>query len=292
MAGRTKSRPGRLSLHEDRSIGPGQTQEGSSEVLSGSPGTAAGTFQLFERATLQVTLQAGESNDSYLTGMTTPLRILGEGVTVEDIGAYILIWQSGLSMEDRKRIIKGKLTHAAARKGLRLLGAKLKAHDTYAMEEEEEIHMTQDRESGGYDEETTLQVLLDEGDEHTHFCHDFEDQILLACQESTKLASCFTTYQEARQKIRHKARSRGFWPVTSSFNKGKGRSKGKSKSNKRFTLNKRRNLADRIANSICQKCMQPDHWKRECPNPPHPSYQNKQSETITKAARTNYQLGR
>ena len=63
--------------------------------------------------------------------------------------------------------------------------------------------------------------MLEAGDEDANFVNDFEDQILMACQESMELASCFTTYQKARNRLREKARSHGFWPLGNS--KGRGR---------------------------------------------------------------------
>ncbi|CAL1139692.1 unnamed protein product [Cladocopium goreaui] len=101
---------------------------------------------------------------------------------------------------------------------------------------------------------------------------EFEEQILTACQESQDLAACFTSYQEARQRLRDKAKGRGFWPVTGSKGRGKGK-KGKSpgggarfgaQGNQSFG-GRRRSLADRIANSTCRRCGQAGHWKRECP---------------------------
>ena len=62
--------------------------------------------------------------------------------------------------------------------------------------------------------------------------------------------------------------------------KGKGKSKAKFKANKGSTYSKKR-LADRIASSTCRKSLQPGHWKRECPNPPHPSFHNISTEMIT-----------
>ncbi|CAL1150940.1 unnamed protein product [Cladocopium goreaui] len=73
------------------------------------------------------------------------------------------------------------------------------------------------------EEEIFLQSLLEAGDEDAVIINDFEEAILTACQESAELAPCFASYQEARQCLRDKAKSRGFWPLGS----GKGRTKGK-----------------------------------------------------------------
>ena len=99
---------------------------------------------------------------------------------------------------------------------------------------------------------------MDQGDEDAIFINDFEEQIIEAVQD-TDLASCFILYQEARARLRERARHRGFWPT-------KGPSKGKGK--KGFPKGSpppRRTLAERIANSTCRLCLKPGHWKRECP---------------------------
>ena len=120
------------------------------------------------------------------------------------------------------------------------------------------------------DEEIILQAMLDEGDEDASFIQDFEEQVILTCQDSQELSSCFTAYQEARDRLREKARTRGYWPLKSG-NKGKGRGKkgkgyGGGSYGSSMAINvKRRSLAERIANSTCRRCGQPGHWRRECP---------------------------
>ena len=97
----------------------------------------------------------------------------------------------------------------------------------------------------------------------------FEEQVLLTCQDSPELAACFRTYQEARDRLREKARTRGYWPLKAgNFSKGKGRAggkKGKGFGGGMGNNAKRKSLAERIANSTCRKCGQPGHWRRECP---------------------------
>ena len=120
------------------------------------------------------------------------------------------------------------------------------------------------------DEETIFQAMLDEGDEDASFVQDFEEQVIMTCQDSQELSSCFTAYQEARDRLREKARTRGYWPLKSG-NKGKGRGKkgkgyGGGSYGSSMAINvKRRSLAERIANSTCRRCGQPGHWRRECP---------------------------
>ena len=106
-------------------------------------------------------------------------------------------------------------------------------------EESEEIFVASD--GGDPDEEGIQQQLLEQGDEDAIFIADFEEQIVDAVQESD-LAQCFTMYQDARARLKEKARSRGFWPVSSgksNFRKGgggKGGGKDKGKFGARKTL--------------------------------------------------------
>jgi hypothetical protein len=143
-----------------------------------------------------------------------------------------------------------------------------KIYDVHQTEEETIMYQESQEDM---EEEIFLQSLLEAGDEDAVIINDFEEAILTACQESAALAPCFASYQEARQCLRDKAKSRGFWPLGS----GKGRTKGKKgkfgasgkgnmSSNQQANF-RRRSLADRIANSNCRKCGQPGHWKRECP---------------------------
>ena len=260
-------------------------------------------YNLFEKALYQVKQQPEESTDNYLARHDIAFEdIISAGVTMEEIRAYILLRQSTLNADDRKRIIvdnKGRLNYEEARKSLRLLGSRFfqevqhgvvgkrtKTQEIHEVEEEEAlVAQFEDTNAPEIDEEIHFQMLLDEGDEHAQFCHDFEEQILNVCQEHPDLSACFNTYQEARQKMREKARNRGFWPAQ----KGKGKfSKGKGKGQKSgnaINAFRRKSLAERIASSTCRRCLQPGHWKRECPNPPHPSYQPnrgaEQRETIS-----------
>ena len=79
------------------------------------------------------------------------------------------------------------------------------------------------------DGEAIFQVMLEEGDEDASFVQDFEEQVLMTCQDSPELSACFTTYQEVRDRLCEKARTRGYWPLkTGNYSKGKGRSGGKT----------------------------------------------------------------
>ena len=236
-----------------------------------------------EKALYTTVQRPDETNDSYLNRHDISFEeLITKNVKLEEIRAYVMIRQSALPPDDRKKIImdcQGKLVYRDARKSIKLLGSKFfqdlqgsgksssrtKTYDVNYTEEPEDMasFVAQDME---VDEDILIQSLVDEGDEDAHFIQDFEEQILLTCQDSPELSSCFVTYQEARERLKEKARGRGFWPIRPGVNaKGKGKHGGKKSKGGGNMMMKRRSLAERIANSTCRKCGQPGQWRRECP---------------------------
>ena len=241
-------------------------------------------YDLFERALYMVAQKQDETNDSYLARHDIAFEdLLAKSISINDVRAYVLIRQSALSSEDRKKIIMdngGQLTYDSARKSLRLLGSRFfqdlqgnrnaqgkKTYDAYAAEDEEHVHFSApDGEAMDIDEEGIFQLMAEQGDEDAVFMGDFEDQVVEAVQDSPELAAIFVSYQEARARVRERARARGFWPVKGRGKKGSKKGKGTGGGVNTFSFaGKRRSLADRIANSTCRICGQPGHWKRECP---------------------------
>ena len=74
-------------------------------------------------------------------------------------------------------------------------------------------------DSDGLDEKLAA-YYAEQFDEDAIYVAEFEDQIIDALQDS-ELANAYTAYQEARQRLREKARARGYWP-----SKGRGKTKG------------------------------------------------------------------
>ena len=255
--------------------------------------SAEENYDLFERALYTVAQRGDESNDSYLARHDIAFEDLqSKGVTIDDVRAYVLVRQSTLSSEDRKKIImdnSGKLTYEGARKSMRLLGSKFfqdlqnagrgtqnkKTYDAYHLDEEEEDYQFAYtcENDGAVDEEHLFQVMLDQGDPDAAFIHGFEDQIMETLQESEDLAQCFVSYQEARARVKERAKARGFWPV-----KGKQKGKGFTKKGKNQNVPmggynsgfRKKSLTERIANSTCRICGAAGHWKRECPQRQEP----------------------
>ena len=274
------------------------------EALGGQWGKLATEekLSLFEKALYQTSQKSDESNDSYLARHDLAFEdLVSKGVTLEEVRAYVLIRQSQLPAEDRKRIVVetgGDLTYTQARKSLRLLGSRFfqdlqggsrnnryKTYDTNVMDSPDETTlMAADWEPS--DEEQVFQAMYEAGDEDAAFVADFEESIVDTVQESPELASCYHTYLEARTRLRERAKFRGFWGVTTQ-NKGKGK-KSKGYGGKPGVFNKGKSLAEKIATSSCRRCGQAGHWKRECPlaqgqGKGEPKGKSPSGETITLA---------
>ena len=262
-----------------------KSKDGCEEILK-ALGMQWGRFQnedryvKFERALFLTTQKPDESNDSYIARHEACFEEIlqkDKGVTLEEIRAYVMIRHSQLTGDEKKKIIvdnKGELTYEATRNSMRLLGSKFfqdlqggggkkyKTYDVHTVNESEPVFAAIDEV---VDEEQAFQVMLEQGDEDAIFIQEFEDQIIEAVQESGDLSSCFMSYQDARARLRERARHRGFWPSRAP-GKGKGFNGGGKKGGKGSGgYPPRRTLAERIANSTCRICNKPGHWKRECP---------------------------
>ena len=277
-----------------------KSKEGCDALLT-ALGVQWGRFQnedrylKFERALFLTTQKPDESNDSYIARHEASFEEIlqkDKSVSLEEIRAYVMIRHSQLTGEEKKRIIvdnKGILTYDSTRDAMRLLGSrffqdlqgaggkKWKTYDAHTVEESEPVFTSVDE---GVDEEQVYQTLLEQGDEDAVFIQEFDEQIIEAVQDSGELASCFLSYQEARAKLRERARNRGFWPPRGS---GKGKSFGGGKKGGKGApfSSSRRTLAERIANSTCRICGKPGHWKRECPQ--RPDRPDRPSEMATMA---------
>ena len=233
------------------------------------------TYEKFEKAMYRVTQKQDESLVSYVNRLAVAFTDLGEDTTISSLKAFVLLRQSVLSGEDKKKILTmtgGVMDVQRVETSMRALSTKIllgpgdatkrKVYPLNHVDDEnieETAHVALPDEEP--DEEAVLQQLVEDGDEHAMFVSEFEEQIIDVIQDSPDLAMAFSTYQEARAKIKEKIRSRGFWPL-------KGRSKGKGKGKSKFASfggRKRQSLAERIAASHCRICGQKGHWKQECP---------------------------
>jgi hypothetical protein len=229
------------------------------------------TYEKFEKALYRIVQRNDETIMSYVNRLNVAFQDLGE-VQVKDMKAFILLRQSALVADDKRKVIVMTQDKLAAEKieqsmrslYTRILGAgstgetKKRVYPVnYVDDEADEINVMMEEDH--MDEEQILQAMAENGDEDAQVIQDFEEQLVEVCQESPDLSLCFSAYSEARGRLRDKLKSRGFWPAKGrgkTFKKGfGGKSGGK----------RRQSLADRIASSHCRLCGQKGHWKWECP---------------------------
>ena len=247
-------------------------------------------YERFERAIYSTIQKSDETYSSYVARHEVQYEdMLSLGATLEEMRAYILLRNSGLDPDDKKRIIvdaQGTLDYKKIVSAIQLLGSRFfgevqsggnktnvrtKNYDVnYVDSSEEEAHHVdlEYQPASEPDEEQVIDVLLAEGDEDALVMQQFEEALIDSLQGDPDIAACLNTYVEARRKLQDKARSRGFWGGGKGHSgfKGKGRG-GKNKGGFSQNFGRRRiPLAQRILNSHCALCHQKGHWKAECPN--------------------------
>ena len=239
-------------------------------------------YERFERTIFGTVLKPDETHASYLARHEVQYEdLMSMGATLQEMRAYILLRNSGLAAEDKKRIIidaKGQLDYEKVTSALQLLGSKFfgevqqgsskgqvrtKTYDANMVDEQENEVEEADESifvASEMSEEGVFDVLIAEGDEDVLIIQQFEEAIVDSLQGDPEVAACLNAYVDARRRLLDKAKGRGFWgPTKSSKGKGKGKFKGGFKS--QF----RKPLAQRILESTCRICHQKGHWKAECP---------------------------
>ena len=238
-------------------------------------------YERFERAIFGTVQRSDETHTSYLARHEVQYEdLMSMGATLEEMRAYILLRNSGLSSDDKKRIIvesKGELEYDKVTSALQLLGSKFfgevqagtktpgrtKTYDANMIDEiegeveewDEQVFVATENT-----EDSAFETLLAEGDEDALVMSQFEEAIVESLQSDPEIASCLNAYADARRRLMDKAKGRGFWgPSKTHKGKGKGKNKGGFKS--QF----RKPLAQRILESTCRICHQKGHWKAECP---------------------------
>ncbi|CAE7257045.1 RE1 [Symbiodinium sp. CCMP2592] len=245
-------------------------------------------YDSFEKAIYGSTQKADETNDSYLARHDVHFEeLLAGGVTLKEIRAYILLRQSQLSSDDRKRIVVemgGTLEYGKVSQAIRLLGSrfftdlqgqrnsKSKTYDANHVDEniDEEpdrgvpaaaAHFTDEGEADLDNE--YIEALVAAEDQDALQVQAFEEELEGFFQDTPDLQDALVNYLEARNRLLAKKRARGFWPVGAG---GKGSKGGRSaKGGKGKGKNAREQLLARISRSNCRLCGERGHWKAECP---------------------------
>ena len=222
------------------------------------------------------TQKTDESHESYVARHEVQFEdLLSQGVSISDVRAYVLLRNSGLSAEEKKKVIidaDGDLSYDKVIAALKLLGSKFfhevqtgtrtgyrnKTYDVNMTQEEVHEATDEGEEFGLFTssamEDYALEVLYSEGDS------DAMVVVLETLQSDPEVASCLNACLDARKRLSDKAKHRGFW---SGSKGGKSKSRGKGKAPGEGN---RRSLEWRIANSFCKACGQQGHWRAECPN--------------------------
>ena len=85
-------------------------------------------YQYFEKALYGTAQRSDESHDSYLSRMESNfIGLLIRGTKLDEVQAYVLLRQSLLPPDDKKKILlehPGELKYASVVKSFRLLGSK------------------------------------------------------------------------------------------------------------------------------------------------------------------------
>ena len=273
------------------------------EAIGGSWGSTEleERYEFFEKALYGTVQRPDESHDCYLARMENNfIELLTRNTKLEEVQAYVLLRQSTLSADDKKRILlehEGELKYKPVVKAFRLLGSrffnefqsgrsatKTKVYDVNFTEDSEQPSSSNSLQEGAFAFQAALdepgevdldseflEAMIASEDQDALLISDFEGELEDFLQGVPGMCEAMTSYVEARAKLLEKRKSRGFWPVKGGKSKSfKGRGRGKGKSAK-----DRENLLARIAKSRCRLCDQVGHWKAECPNRSQSSDANK-----------------
>ncbi|OLQ10428.1 hypothetical protein AK812_SmicGene5836 [Symbiodinium microadriaticum] len=260
-------------------------------------------YDVFEKAIFGTIQKSDESNDSYLARHDVHFEeLLAQGVSFEEIRAYILLRQSALSAEDRKKIVvemSGALKYDKVRSAIRLLGSRFfsdlqgqrgafrsKTYDANMVEDAgnedaERAYNVNATQGAGDDNDYELdpeyvEALAATDDQDALVVASFEEELEGFFQDTPEMQEALVSYLEARSRLLSKRKVRGFWPVSGhkgfkgSGKGGKGKGKGKSG---------RDQLLARIAKSTCRACGERGHWKAECPKYGKPGSMSASSKT-------------
>ena len=246
-------------------------------------------YEFFEKSLYGTIQRSDESHDSYLARFEANFtELISRETKLEEVQAYVLLRQSTLPPEDKKKILlehSGTLEYKPVVKSFRLLGSKFfhefqsgrtsnktKVYDINMVEpsglenpasssdqwSERAFHAISDDGETGELEPEFIEAMIAQEDVDAMTVSAFETELEEFMQETPEMYDAMVTYLEARTRLQEKRKTRGFWPVKGGgrFSKSKGRGKGKKG---------KESLLSRIAKSRCRLCNELGHWKAECP---------------------------
>ena len=218
------------------------------------------TFELFEKVIYRTTQKHDKSTQSLVNRLDVAFEEVGQDTTSKSVIAFVLLKQSSLTHEDKKKILtmtNGVFDKDAIANAMRSLSTsvlsgpgaeKKRVYPTNYVDESpegEQVDPTltdQTILAAQVDDEDIsfeqLDQLAKSGDADALTVQGFENELTELFQEVPDLHSALLSYQEARGRIIERKRNRGFWPLRSSSTRksgkgfgpsGKGQRKGQSK---------------------------------------------------------------
>lgn len=176
--------------------------------------TLENKYEYFERIIYGTSQKNDETNESYLARHEVLFEdVINQGATIADMRAYILLRNSALGAEDKKKVIveSGGTLQYDKVSAIRMLGSKFfqdvqgskntgrsKTYEVNFQEVDEEVFASEEIYPDGWDGadgmENTVDILLSEGDEDAAVVSQFEDVLLETIQNNEELASFMNTY--------------------------------------------------------------------------------------------------
>ena len=264
------------------------------------------TFELFDRAIYKTTQKADESTQSFVNRLDVAFEEVGADTTLKSVVAFVLLKQSNLNYEDKKKILTmtgGTFDKVSIDNAMRSLSTnvlsgagseKKKVYPTNYVEENNDTdtfeHVANDQSAllSQADEEDLTQDMLEQlagaGDADALTVQSFERELTDLFQEVPDLHSALLSYQEARGRIVERKRNRGFWPVrnqSSGAKGGKGFGSAGMKGFRKGQSKGKDELLARISRTHCKRCGELGHWKAECP------LRNKESQANVASAQAD-----
>ena len=209
-------------------------------------------------------------------------ELLNRGTSLEEVQAYVLLRQSTLSADDKKRILleNPDLKYQPVMKALRLLGSKFfhevqtgktnsrtKVYDTMLVDEKDNqndawCYVTQsapvedDAVSPEY-----LEAMISQDDQMPLLCRPSRPRSKTSCKTHWKCTRHWWRTWRHDNVFKRNVASEAFGRLANPSPRAKG------KFGKTFSKgNGRQNLLAKIAKSRCRLCNQIGHWRAECPN--------------------------
>ena len=244
------------------------------------------TFEQFEKAIYKVVQKSDEATNSFVNRLEVAFHDIGEDTTLKQVKTFIMLRQSSLSPEDKKKVISmvnGDFDSIKVEQAMRSLATRIltgnsqepkkKVYPIDYVDPEAPPEPADSQQSSATMANWTMVATEEEdldyevvdslaanGDSDALTVQGFERDLEEMFQEVPDLHTAMTSYVEARSKLVEKRKHRGFWPIRGNQQKGKSFGKGYRKGQ-----SGKSNLLHRISRSNCRLCGEKGHWKAECP---------------------------